>query len=304
MTMLKRQPGLRERRHSCSALRTSAIDVPPIEPDRSMTKTTSAAWEDASNVGTNDSSTAPPRSPRSTTACGTSRPSAETTITRSRSIGALRCARRTRARVPSCSTSIGCDGDCDAADPPVHRQVHLERERVGHLERDRRVQDVGRRRPDAGAVLRGRVARRHGGGQREPRRGSLGSQLGHVGDRQHDLGARLHVAEARREHVGALLVQQEASVPRLQRIVVLLERLVAFLHLAHVADAVHGGLEPADGGALVQREHVDHLERHVLAVAVGLVDGDPRAEVDDVRLDANVVERDRAGACRARTVRP
>ena len=87
------------------------MESPPIDPERSMTKITSAALAAGSNRGRNDSSTAPPFSPRSTTACGAERPSAASTITRSRSIAAVRCARRTVAREPSSSMSIGCDGD-------------------------------------------------------------------------------------------------------------------------------------------------------------------------------------------------
>ena len=118
-TMLKREPGASDRRHSCSALRTSAIDSPPIDPERSITKITSAAWAFDSNRGRNDSSTAPPCPPRSTTAWGAERLSAPSTITRSRSMAAVRCARRTFARGPSSSSSTGCDGDCTLRIAPL-----------------------------------------------------------------------------------------------------------------------------------------------------------------------------------------
>ena len=118
-TMLKRDPGVSDRRHSCSALRTSAMESPPIDPERSTTKITSAALAAGSNAGRNESSTALPFSPCSTTACGADRPSAETTITRSRSMAAVRCARRTLARQPSSSISMGCDGDCTPRTAPL-----------------------------------------------------------------------------------------------------------------------------------------------------------------------------------------
>ena len=80
-------------------------------------------------------------------------------------------------------------------------------------------------------------------------------------------------------------------MPGLEGIVVLPERLVALHRAAHVAHAVHRGLEAAHRRALVEGEGVDDFERHVLDVAVRLADRDARGRVDNVRLDADVIER-------------
>src|SRR5262245_51276370 len=128
-TILKRQPGIIERRHNWSAFLTSSIDDPPIDPDRSTTKTTSAGTESVPNDGENAMAIACVLSSglRSIQACGVSRPAAWTLSTKSRSSAASRCDRVTVAVRPAIVTDTGCEGDsiCEIAPGMARRTVRL-----------------------------------------------------------------------------------------------------------------------------------------------------------------------------------
>ena len=67
-------------------------------------------------------------------------------------------------------------------------------------------------------------------------------------------------------------------MPLGHRIVVHLERLLAFLHLADDERVVDDRFEPADRRALFEREYVDGFDRRSLAVHVALGDDDAGAE--------------------------
>ena len=95
------------------------------------------------------------------------------------------------------------------------------------------------------------------------------------------------------KHVRAFFVEQERPVPLLHRIVVHLECLVAFVDFSHHQRAVHDRLERADRGSLVQREHVDRLDRRRFLVSVAVRNDDFRVEAADVGLDRDAGERHR-----------
>ncbi len=86
-TMLNVQPAIIDRRQSCSAFRTSAIDVPSIDPERSTRNVTSHGDCRLTEFGRK----LRPRRPgsrlssRSSQACGVSRPSHSTDRMKSRS---------------------------------------------------------------------------------------------------------------------------------------------------------------------------------------------------------------------------
>ena len=109
---LKRQPGRRLRSASCSALRASAMEAPCIEPERSTTKTTSAAAAFASSRGRKETSAyAAPSAPRSTCTRGSCVSASAIRTTTSRSSAASRVDRLTVARPFSIVTASGCEGD-------------------------------------------------------------------------------------------------------------------------------------------------------------------------------------------------
>jgi hypothetical protein len=117
--MLKRQPAVIDLRHSCRALRTSAIDSPFIDPDSSTRKMTSAGSVPAGSVGTNPTAIAArPSLSRSTHARGWLRPSAATVSTKSRSSAVVVFASVTVVLPSAMDIEMGCEGDSTRAMGP------------------------------------------------------------------------------------------------------------------------------------------------------------------------------------------
>ncbi len=111
-TMLKAQPWIIERRQSWRALRTSSIDVPSIEPERSTRNTISHGACAPSKRGANATATAvSPLSSRSIQAWGASKPAAAIASTKSRSSAASTCDSDTVAAPASIAIDTGCEGD-------------------------------------------------------------------------------------------------------------------------------------------------------------------------------------------------
>lgn len=168
----------------------------------------------------------------------------------------------------------GVRGRLDSADRGRHVEKDPERQTVGNVESDGRVQRLQRGPADAAAVLGGGVA----GGDRR-RKGEadafpLRRELGDRGEPDDDLLAGREVSDARSEDVGPLLVEEVGTVAGRDRLVVHLERLLALHDLAGDDPSVDEGLEAADGGGLVEGKDVGGFEGRLPVAAVALREGD------------------------------
>jgi hypothetical protein len=100
------------------------------------------------------------------------------------------------------------------------------------------------------------------------------------------------VADADREHVRALLLEQVRRVPAVDRRVVLLDRGFRFLHDAGQHAVAGDDFEVANGGVLRERERVDRLDRLRLLVDEGLLDDGALGEGGDRAAEADPAEGD------------
>ena len=86
---------------------------------------------------------------------------------------------------------------------------------------------------------------------------------------------------------------RNAPWPCLDRLVVLLEGPIAFLHPADDNDVVDDGLEAAHRRAVVQRKQIDRLDGRRFGVAVAVSDRHTRAQSGDRALDRDAGQRNR-----------
>ena len=196
-------------------------------------------------------------------------------------------------------------GEVDAGPPAAHLHLHGMRralhrrdvapalevdaqgEAVGHTAHDGRRREVRELRRVHRLELLGRdVARRDRGRDLEAHLVAEALQRRDVGEPHDRRLPGQQVADAGREQVRPILVEQVGAVAARHRLVVLLEGFLSPLDDADDAPVVDLDLEAADGRRLFEREGVDGLDGDRLTVEVALRDGHrrgrpPRLDVDD-----------------------
>ena len=123
--------------------------------------------------------------------------------------------------------------------------------------------------PVAGHAAR-HVARRDQRGEGPADRALVAVERLDVLDFDHGLLAGEQVADAGREHVRPLLLEQGAAVTGAHRVVVAPESLLALVDLTDELPPVDRHREAGDGSARGDRERVDGLDGLRLVVAVAL----------------------------------